>query len=355
MNPVTYRGGSRPCACRSRRHLCFRRSRCRWSACWVVTTAGTGCGAHRVVDQCARYRGGGETDRTSVLAAEHAMRCRRTSVALFGWVAVDGDGAAGAPRPGSGGAGNSVRPASRQGFLTTGYRRVTSRSIHGRLADASQQRCEHADRHPMPRGAGRCPQRRPNYSRTATAPASGQRGKLVGAIPPSGPATTSTGNLRHGAVSTIRSVASSFLGPAPPPAPHSSRTRCTSIGVDNTPSTGMRARRDCRAAERTTARHRRKPLSTRLRPSSPAARRLLCQERVGSGFGSPARLPISFSGFGRRTTTIRCCPGRQQLAPLARGPAASSACSTTQRARRPAHTVTKRPAFAGTDPPHGGT
>ncbi|CFR89596.1 Uncharacterised protein [Mycobacterium tuberculosis] len=176
-------------------------------------------------------------------------------------------------------------------------------------------------------------------SRTATAPASVSAASSSGAIPPSGPTTSINEPACAAAISTIRSVASSCRTSTAAPAATSSRTRCTSIGVDNTPSTGgMRARRDCRAAERTTARHRRKPLSTRA-PSQFATQRAACHARNAS---APASVASSIanserSDLGSACTTVtggRTGGTLQRLSTRARSPP-RPACSTTQRARRP--------------------
>ena len=91
-----------------------------------------------------------------------------------------------------------------------------------------------------------------------------------------------------------------------PPAATSSAIRWVSAAVDSTPSTGgMYARRDCRAAERATARQRRRPLSARA-PCQRATQRSACQATNASAPASVANSIANSerSDFGSACTTV---------------------------------------------------
>ena len=131
----------------------------------------------------------------------------------------------------------------------------------------------------------------------------------------------------------------------------------SSAAVDSTPSTGgMCARRDWRAAERTTARHRRSPLSTRA-PSQLATQRAACQARNASAPASVANSTASSdrSDLGTACTTVtggRPAATVQRSSTRACNPS-RPACSTTQLGQA-AGTVAEHQLLARADPAHGG-
>ena len=128
--------------------------------------------------------------------------------------------------------------------------------------------------------------------------------------------------------------------------------------VDTTPLTaGMCARRDCRAAERATARHRRRPLSTRACPSQRATQRCACQATNASAPASVASSIASSerSDFGSACTTVTVGAAagtvrRSSTRAVRRALADVLDDAVGQRARA----VAEVEFLAGPDPPHIG-
>ena len=136
-----------------------------------------------------------------------------------------------------------------------------------------------------------------------------------------------------------------------------SRTCSTSSVVDTTPLTdGMCARRDCLAAERATARQRRRPLSTRACPSQRATQRAACHATNASAPGLGGQLDGQL-GAVRLRQRLHDGDGRR-----GRGDRRGS---STRAVRRPLPTSSMTHArprprrrqvelLAGPDPPHIG-
>ncbi|CKS04632.1 Uncharacterised protein [Mycobacterium tuberculosis] len=96
-------------------------------------------------------------------------------------------------------------------------------------------------------------------------------------------------------------------------------------------------------------------VDTRPVPVRHAARRLPCQERVGSGFGGQLDCQFGAFGFGQRLHHGHRWPhGRDAPAPKHPGPQPATSGLLHHTAGQATDTVTKHQLLAGTDPPHGG-
>ena len=119
----------------------------------------------------------------------------------------------------------------------------------------------------------------------------------------------------------------------------------------------MYGRRDWRAADRATARHRRRPLSTfgRAVPAGHASRGLPGHERVGARLGGQLDRQLGAVGLGQRLHDGHRPGGLGQRAAVQhprRQPALADVLDDTVRHRPVA--VTQVEFLAGPDPPHVG-
>ena len=139
-----------------------------------------------------------------------------------------------------------------------------------------------------------------------------------------------------------------------------SRTRSHQARVvDTTPViVGMYARRDCRAADRATARHRRRPLSTFGEPSQRATHRdgLPGDERVGARLGG--QLDGQFGAVGLWAAPARRSPAGRAIGTVRRSSTRAVSrplpTSSTTQCATVAVAVAQVEFLAGPDPPHVG-
>ena len=119
----------------------------------------------------------------------------------------------------------------------------------------------------------------------------------------------------------------------------------------------MYARRDCRAADRATARQRRRPLSARP-PSQRATQRAACQATNASAPASVASSMASSerSDLGSACTTVTAASAGSTVASAAAPGPSAAPCRPPRRRSRPSPPAPspRSSSFADPDPPHGG-
>ena len=126
--------------------------------------------------------------------------------------------------------------------------------------------------------------------------------------------------------------------------------------VDTTPLTDGTRRRDCRAADRATARQRRRPLSTLAGPSQRATQRDACQATNASAPTSVASSIASSerSDFGSACTTVTDGRAADSSAVLHAGRQPALGDVLDDAVRHRARAVAQVQLLAGPDPAHIG-